>query len=275
MRHRLSLTAALIIGLIASPTLAQDLTAQTRALQAALQENDIAKAKTLAASLQTASLDAQEYTVAGYAAFVQGGLLDSEKAYADAANAYEDCYEAYDAAGSAAQAIQCHYKSGQAYVAARQSGNAVSSLKKTARMLEDIGQDKSALASQVYLTLAEQIRPQKLERSPKARSERRQSATYAGKAIAAMEASGMTEGAELPAAYFVKGLAHEDAKDYEEAVAAYEMAVSLYEAYPNVTQDELRTIRSRLSIARLDSGIGFVKADCHFISGDGLFIVLC
>ena len=32
------------------------------------------------------------------------------------------------------------------------------------------------------------------------------------------------------------------------------MAVSLYEAYPNVTQDELRTIRSRLSIARLDSG---------------------
>lgn len=254
MRKRISLCLALLFGLITNAAVAQDLVQQTRALQSALQNSDVPLAKSLAADLQAASLEAGDYEIAGYAAYVRGGIFDSENAFANAAEAYEACYEAYDAMGSAAQAIQCHYKSAQAYLSARQSGKAVSTFKKTANMLEDIGQEKSALASQVYLTLAEEVRPQKLERSPKARSQRRQAVTYATKAIAAMEGSGMTERAEFPAAYFLKGIALEDSQKFDEAIQAYEMAIELYEDSPNMSEEELRTLRSRLNIVRADAG---------------------
>ena len=123
-------------------------------------------------------------------------------------------------------------------------------MKDIVKALKKIDQDQSAFAGRVYLSLAQETLPNKMDFDRAAQKERRKAADYAESAIIAMEASGLTQTADLPAAYFMRGMALEDAKDYTPAAEAYAKALALYRAYPNADAKELTTVRTRLGIAR-------------------------
>lgn len=266
-----SLCLMLALGLCAETAAAQE---STQALQDALKRNDAAAAMALASDLYSRSEAENDHTAAGFAAYVKAGLLEQDADFSGAAKAYADCADHYESLNSAAQSIQCEYSSGLAHLSAYQDGKAMSALKSTARRLEAIGQDRSAMASKVYLTLAEETLPPKTQRGAKAQGKRLEAAAYADKSMRALTAAGQNETEFYAAAAFMKGMALDDAEDFPEAVKAYETAIRIYAAQPNTSPEELKSMQARLSIAKFGQS-GKTSDNTHDVRGpDGEMITL-
>lgn len=145
MRFFLILFTTLLLS--ANLAAAQNANGMAEKLQAALQQNDAELALKIAADLYTISDESSDHQSAGFAAYVKAGILEQTDDHLDAAKAYGQCRQHYLEIDSAAQSIQCDYKSALAYLAGYQDGRAIDALKSTAKSLEGIGQGKSALAA--------------------------------------------------------------------------------------------------------------------------------
>lgn len=219
-------------------------------LQRALKQGDADVALSTANTLYEMSDANNDHKYASFAAYAKASILEQSKQHLDAAKAYEACSHHYAEMNSAAQSIQCEYKSGLAFLAGFKNGQAMDSLKSAAKRLEDIGQSKSGIASQVYLSLAEETLPAKLEDSRQARVKRKAAADYAQKSLIALAATGQAKSDNYASALFLKGLALEDSKEFEGAVQAYEAAVKLYTSMPDHSEEVLNNVKTRLSIAK-------------------------
>jgi TonB family protein len=229
---------------------AQDTNDRVEELQTALRQNQTDLALELATALYETSDDENDHTTAGFSSYVVAGLLEQKTEFVDAARAYEDCSDHYNTSNSHAQSIQCQYKSGLAYLAGAQHGRAIDALKSAGNSLEELGQERSALASQVYLTLSTEIRPPKLDRGRGANRLRLSSVAYADKSLAALAATGQNGTENHALALYTKGLALEDAESFEESSQIYAEAVDIYSNVPDHSDEVLRNMQSRLSIAK-------------------------
>lgn len=250
---RLIIVSSLFFLLLADFAAARNVDDMTAKLQVALKQGDASLALDIANDLYDISDKSDDYQSAGFSAYVKASILEQRKDYLAAAKAYNQCGHHYSKISSAAQSIQCQYKSGLAYLAGHKKGQAIDALKSTARSLEKIGQDRSELASQVYLTLSTETRPTKLDRSRGATRKRLEAAEYANKSITALSAIGQDKSESYVSALFSKGLALEDAEKFEGAVESYEEAIALYSKIPDHSDELLRNIRSRLSISSFEA----------------------
>ncbi|GLQ21997.1 TonB family protein [Algimonas porphyrae] len=273
MRQLLALSSSVVL-LWAHSGAAQTPSAHMESLQTALRQNDMDRAMKIATALYQQSDQSDDHERAGYAAYVMAGLLNQTDDRLAVAETYEDCAKHYAADDSLAQSIQCDYQSAQAYLEASRKGQAVSKLRGIAKQLERIGQEKSMLASQVYLTLAKQTLPAKTKRGSAAQRERRDAAAYADKALIALRASDQDKSQTYAATLYLKGLALEDAEEYPEAVEAYESAVSLYRSLPDSNDDELQSLQARLSIARAGGKSSPRKDAIDVVDQDGRIVTL-
>jgi TonB family protein len=248
MRRIVFLTIALF--LLADLAAAQNVDDMTERLQAALKQNDTALALKISNDLYDVSDENEDHQSAGFSAYVKAGLLEQESRHLEAAKAYDLCAKHYQKIESLAQSIQCQYKSALALLAGYKQGQAVDALKDTAKSLEKIGQDKSALAAQVYMTLSNEVLPVKTDHSRGANRNRLMAAEYARKSLLALKATGQDKSEDYVSASFMKALALEDAEEFEEAAESYIEAITLYKSLPNHSVDVLRNMQSRLSIAQ-------------------------
>jgi len=256
------------------PALAQDLDELTSDLQIALQENDGDRVLETATRLYALSNDRDNHQTAGFAAFAKANVLEIQKDYLNAAKAYKNCSKHYRVIKSEAQSIQCHYKTAMTLLTGNRKGQAVDELKATAKKLEEINQGKSGIASQVYLTLANETLPGKLDRKRGANRNRLAAANYANLSLAALKAIGQSNSQSYASTLFLKGVALEDAEKFEEAIEAYEEALRVYESLPNISNDTLKNVKSRISIARFGAEDG-KQSDTMDIQGiDGQTITL-
>lgn len=247
---RLIILASFFAILMTSVAAAQGTNDRVEELQTALRQNQTDLALELAIALYETSDDENDHSTAGFSSYVVAGLLEQKNEFVAAARAYDDCSEHYDVSNSHAQSIQCKYKSGLAYLAGYQKGRAIDALKSASNNLEEIGQERSALASQIYLTLSTEILPPKLDQGRGANRLRLSSVEYADKSLAALAATGQNGTENHALALYTKGLALEDAESFEEAVQAYTEAVTVYSNLPDPSDDVLRNMQSRLSIAQ-------------------------
>jgi TonB family protein len=244
------ITLSIALSLLADFASAQNIDDMRVRLQDALQHNKTDLALEIASDLYEVSDGSNDHQTAGFSAYVKAGLFEQNSDPLAAAKAYDECHKHYDEIDSAAQAIQCQYKSALAFLAGHKNGQAVDTLKSTAESLEKIGQEKSALASQVYLTLATETLPAKVDGSRGAKRKRLGAVEYADKSLLALTASGQSSSEDYVSALFTKGLALEDAEEFDAAVETYAKAIALYTSRPNHSDDVLRNMRSRHSIAK-------------------------
>lgn len=253
MSVRLIILASFFAVLMTSLAAAQGTNNRVEELQTALRQNQTDLALELATALYETSDDESDHSTAGFSSYVIAGLLEQKNEFVAAARAYDDCSEHYDVSNSHAQSIQCKYKSGLAYLAGYQNGRAIDALKSASDSLEEIGQERSALASQIYLTLSTEILPPKLDQGRGANRLRLASVEYADKSLAALAATGQNGTENHALALYTKGLALEDSEQFEEAVQAYTEAVTVYRNLPNPSDDILRNMQSRLSITQSEA----------------------
>lgn len=267
---------ALLIALIllAGSAWAQTAYDLTSKLQIALEENNPDLALEISKDLYEISNDNNDHQSAGFSAYVTAGILEKRSDPLAAAKAYDQCRRHYDKINSPAQAIQCQYKSALAFLVGHKKGKAIDALKSSAKNLEKINQDKSALASQVYLTLSNETLPAKTDRSRGAQSKRLEVAEYANRSLLALRATGQDESENYVSALFIKGLALEDAEKFDEAVESYSKAIILYQVLPNHSDEALRNIQSRLSIAKFGMEGGSEEDTVHVSLRNGENITL-
>ncbi|MEM9599428.1 MAG: energy transducer TonB [Pseudomonadota bacterium] len=251
MFYRLALSSILALS-CATSAFSQTPNERVSALQDALNANEVDLAMDLASALYADSDRRDDHQTAGFSAYVMAGLFKQKNEHLQAAETFEDCADHYGEIGSIAQSIQCDYQAGKSFMDGLRKGQAVSLFKSVAKQLEDIGQDRSALASELYLTLAEETLPPKSQRGRRAHKDRLEAADYAEKSRLALKATGQDRTQIYSAALFMKGLALEDAEMFEEAAEAYAEAVTLYQSLPDHDEADLRNMTTRLNIAQAD-----------------------
>lgn len=249
MLVRSLILASIFAFLMTDFAAAQQPSDNVEALQTALRQNQTDLALELANRLYETSDDKDDHPTAGFSAYVIAGLLEQKDEFVEAAKAYDDCSEHYNLSNSQAQSIQCKYRSGLAYLSGYQRGRAIDAFKSAANSLEAIGQDRSALASQVYLTLSTEVLPPKLDRGRGANRLRLSAVEYADKSMSAMAATGQDHTENHALALYAKGMALEDSETFEGSAQAYADAISIYSALPEHSAEILRNMRTRHSIA--------------------------
>ena len=217
-------------------------------LKAALTKNDRTTAIVVSEKLFDLAHSSGEMETAGRAAFAQASVFESLAQHSDAAEAYENCADSYEEAGSIAQSLQCKYMSGKAWLAGGKRGQGLKTLIATSEALKRIGQEKSMMAADVYLTLSKEALPSKLEK--RAHTKRRNVIEYAELSIAALTANGKDKSKLAGAAFFNKGMALEDDEAFKDAVMAYENALEIFRMLPGDNSQIVESAATRLSIAK-------------------------
>lgn len=253
--HSRALLVSIVLVAHAVPGWSQTADELANTLQSQLEERDLDMALDTADRLYQVRLSQGARADAGAAAFTKGYIYGAQNKSLESAKEYDLCDKHYAAVGSAAQSLQCRHKAGVAYSAGGKKGLALERLKSTAAELESIQQDKSGLATMVYLSLAGEILPPKFDRLNGAESERRAAITYADKAMTALSAIGQNQSDHFASALLLKATAFDDLKEYNRAVPVYEGLLALYTELPSATDEMRQKIYSRLSIARSEAGL--------------------
>ncbi len=243
-------------------------------LQDALNRNDTVAALHISQTLYDAAMVVDDDASAGAAAYTRGELLLIFDDEAEAAVAYELCQQHYRSIGAAAQKLQCAYKAGAAYSSSGRPGKGLDILQSAARELEDLGQERSSLAANVYLSLAKATMPSKLERIGRGTGAKRRNAIrYAERAMEAFEATGHKNSEMYASALYLKAETLEQMKDFAEAAIVYEAFIDLYETLPNHSEDVLFNATTRYDIV---SGASDRSENDEFsvVTKDGREIIL-
>lgn len=243
-------------------------------VESALQRDDLAAALLASGKLYEMHIAENNIEGAGRTAYSRAKILEARSENLEAGSAYKLCAEHFKDLNALAQSLNCKYDSGLAYLSGGKKGTAIDILKATAKDLEEIGQAKSGLAAKVYLTLAEEILPPKLDHKRAANRTRNSSAKYANLAMSALDALGENSSELYASALLIKGRALEDSEKYDQAALAYTEAVDLYESLPNGSPDILENIRSRASIAMSQSKGGKSDNTLDVLDNDGNKITL-
>jgi TonB family protein len=233
-----------------SVALAQNQTELSSKMRAALEQGDMDAALLSADALYALTVEQNDLAAAGSTAFARAKILASLNRHVDAGDAYKDCADHYAAQNAMGQSLNCKYEAAYSYLDGGKKGTALNELRDNLKELEKIGQGQSGLAVKVYILLAREVLPSKIEDRVDSQADRKRSVGYADKALSALDKMGKTESELYASALFMKGVALEDAKKYEEAVPVYENAIKIYKKLPNRDEAFLGNALTRLSIAK-------------------------
>lgn len=252
IKHMTTRVFILLFAMIffASSALAQNQAQLSEKMRASLELGDMEAALTSADALYALTVEQNDLAAAGSASFARAKILASINRHVDAGDAYRNCADHYASQNAMGQSLNCKYEAAYSYLDGGKKGTALNELRDNLKELERIGQEESGLAVKVYILLAREILPPKLEDRVDSQADRKRSVDYADKALSALDKMGKTESELYASALFIKGVALEDAKKYDEAVPVYENAIEIYKKLPNRDKAFLDNAITRLNIAK-------------------------